>query len=134
MSLFVLVFYIMFIVFIIKVKKAAQSGGNLEGERKQGGRYSAINQTETKENGLFDSVSSAELKWEEARQPKIRNNNLWGEDKYAKQRSVALRLMEGDPVPSGYVKIKCPYCGAENLVTKNCKKYHSCYFCRVPID
>ena len=71
---------------------------------------------------------------EERVQPKIRNNNLWGEDEHAHQRIVALRLMEGDPVPEGYVKVKCPYCAAENLVTKHCKQYHSCYFCRVPID
>lgn len=71
---------------------------------------------------------------EEKYQPKIRTNNLWGEDEHAGQRIVALRLMEGDPVPEGYVKIKCPYCGADNLVTKHCKQYHSCYFCRVPID
>lgn len=71
---------------------------------------------------------------EEKIQPKIRNNNLWGEDEHANRRIVALRLMEGDPVPEGYVKIKCPYCGADNLVTKHCKQYHSCYFCRVPID
>lgn len=71
---------------------------------------------------------------EETLQPKIRNNNLWGEDKYANRRIVALRLMEGDPVPNGYEVIRCPYCAAENLVTGKCKQYHSCYFCRVPID
>ena len=71
---------------------------------------------------------------EEMVQPRIRTNNLWGEDEHAGQRIVALRLMEGDPVPEGYVRIKCPYCGADNLVTKHCKQYHSCYFCRVPID
>ena len=75
-----------------------------------------------------------ELHKEESIQPKIRNNNLWGEDAHAHQRIVALRLMEGDPVPEGYVKVTCPYCAAENLVTKHCKQYHSCYFCRVPID
>ena len=71
---------------------------------------------------------------EERYQPKIRTNNLWGEDEHAGKRIVALRLMEGDPVPEGYERIKCPYCGADNLVTKHCKQYHSCYFCRVPID
>ena len=71
---------------------------------------------------------------EEHYQPQIRTNNLWGEDEYADRRIVALRLMEGDPVPAGYTKIKCPYCAADNLVTKHCKQYHSCYFCRVPID
>lgn len=71
---------------------------------------------------------------EEAHQPRIRTNNLWGEDQHAHERIVALRLMEGDPVPEGYTRIKCPYCGADNLVTKHCKQYHSCYFCRVPID
>ena len=71
---------------------------------------------------------------EEKIQPRIRTNNLWGEDEHASQRIVALRLMEGDPVPEGYVRVKCPYCGADNLVTKHCRQYHSCYFCRVPID
>lgn len=71
---------------------------------------------------------------EEQIQPKIRTNNLWGEDEHAHQRIVALRLMEGDSVPEGYVTIRCPYCAADNLVTKHCKQYHSCYFCRVPID
>ena len=71
---------------------------------------------------------------EESFQPKIRNNNLWGEDEHASQRIVALRLMEGDPVPEANTRIKCPYCAADNLVTKHCKQYHSCYFCRVPID
>ena len=71
---------------------------------------------------------------EEGFQPKIRTNNLWGEDEHAAKRIVALRLMEGDPVPEGYTRIKCPYCAADNLVTKHCKQYHSCYFCRVPID
>ena len=71
---------------------------------------------------------------EEHYQPKIRTNNLWGEDEHAGKRIVALRLMEGDPVPEGYERIKCPYCAADNLVTKHCKQYHSCYFCRVPID
>lgn len=71
---------------------------------------------------------------EENMQSKIRTNNLWGEDAHAKQRIVALRLMEGDPIPDGYIKIRCPYCAADNLVTKHGKQYHSCYFCRVPID
>ena len=71
---------------------------------------------------------------EELFQPQIRTNNLWGEDEHAGKRIVALRLMEGDPVPEGYERIKCPYCAADNLVTKHCNQYHSCYFCRVPID
>ena len=71
---------------------------------------------------------------EERYQPKIRTHNWWGEDEHAGKRIVALRLMEGDPVPEGYERIKCPYCAADNLVTKHCKQYHSCYFCRVPID
>lgn len=71
---------------------------------------------------------------EETLQPKIRTNHLWGEDKFADKRIVALRLMEGDPIPKGYIRIKCAYCGADNLVTQNCRQYHSCYFCRVPID
>lgn len=71
---------------------------------------------------------------EETLQPQIRTNSLWEEDKHAGKRIVALRLMEGEAVPQGYVQVKCSYCGADNLVTQNCKQYHSCYFCRVPID
>lgn len=128
MSLFGLIFYIIIIVFLINAKKAAQSGGN----QKSGTElFDAIPNVPTKKKV---DRTFMEPHREEARQPKIRTNNLWGEDEHAKQRIVALRLMEGDPVPGGYEKIRCPYCGADNLVTKHCKEYHSCYFCRVPID
>ena len=56
------------------------------------------------------------------------------QDNYRGKRSVATRLMEGDPVPEGYLGISCHYCGAVNLVKKNSRAKHSCYFCREPID
>lgn len=159
MGLFGLIFYIAIIVFIIKVKQTAQSGASQKSGTNYGGKHLAQKHTEAKQMELFDMISEVSEKKtkvhdaipnvptkkkpdrtymephkEEARQPKIRTNNLWGEDEHANQRIVALRLMEGDPVPGGYEKIRCPYCGADNLVTKHCKEYHSCYFCRVPID
>lgn len=75
-----------------------------------------------------------EAKKDNVWQSNQRKHTLWDEDPYAKQRSVALRLMEGDPVPEKYKRVKCPYCAADNLVVKGSKQYHSCYFCRVPID
>lgn len=148
MSIFTILFYIMIIVMIVKAKKGENQPSG------QKGNYSAkttmpisspkqrrkSNVSQKEES--FPNVprkkqvekSFMEPHREETKQPKIRTNNLWGEDKYAGQRIVALRLMEGDPVPQGYHMIKCPYCAAENLVTKNCKQHHSCYFCRVPID
>ncbi len=56
------------------------------------------------------------------------------QDNYKGKRTVAVRLMEGDPVPEGYRGIACHYCGAVNLVKKNSPAKHSCYFCREPID
>lgn len=122
MGLFGIIFYIIIIVIFINAKKMAQSGSDYKRNSSPQGKYSGQKQ-----------ISNVPKK-EEQIQPKIRTNNLWGEDEHAHQRIVALRLMEGDPVPEGYEKIKCPYCGADNLVTKHCKQYHSCYFCRVPID
>lgn len=108
------------------VSNKAKTGRQMESEQKQ-----AIPNVPRKKERRNISL---EPHREEHIQPRIRANNLWGEDKFANQRIVALRLMEGDPVPQGYVVIRCPYCAAENLVTKNCKQHHSCYFCRVPID
>lgn len=159
MGLFGLIFYIVIIVFIIKAKQTARTGGSPKKGTNYSGKHLTQKRTEAKKTEMFDTLPNVPVKKkelfdaipnvpsrkkadrtymephrEEARQPKIRTNNLWGEDEHAKQRIVALRLMEGDPVPEGYEKIKCPYCGADNLVTKRCKEYHSCYFCRVPID
>ena len=160
MNLFGIVFYIIIIAVFINAKKAAQSEKGQKQASYKGKEKGNRNITENKASGNYsgqktltshvpekkataipnvpvkkkkESVYMAPHR-EEVRQPKIRTNNLWGEDEHAKQRIVALRLMEGDPVPQGYVKIRCPYCAADNLVTKNCKQYHSCYFCRVPID
>ena len=145
MNFFGILFYLMIIVFFIKAKKTAESGKSASHEKKHKGSYSGQTQvpnvpksgkisTPNVSGGKRTEKAFAEPHREEQYQPKIRTNNLWGEDEHAHRRIVALRLMEGDPVPEGYVKIKCPYCGADNLVTKHCKQYHSCYFCRVPID
>ena len=144
MEFFGIVFYIIIFAVFISAKKAAQNGRSDSSEKTR---------TATKRKTVLPNVPGRgktvipnvppkkkiptiymEPHTEEKYQPKIRNNNLWGEDEHASKRIVALRLMEGDPVPEGYTRIKCPYCGADNLVTKHCKQYHSCYFCRVPID
>ena len=158
MELFGVIFYIIIFVVIAKAKKASQLNGEDKAKRKtlpnvptKGGiptpnvstkdRTSTPN-VSTKGRTAIPNVPSKkrqvpvfmEPHKEELFQPQIRTNNLWGEDEHASQRIVALRLMEGDPVPEGYERIKCPYCAADNLVTKHCNQYHSCYFCRVPID
>lgn len=158
MEFFGIIFYIIIFAVIASAKKAARSNGENTSKKKswmdipnQGNGLG--NNMATKGKMAKPNVSSKgktaipnvpnkkrqvpvlmEPHREESSQPKIRNNNLWGEDEHASQRIVALRLMEGDPVPEGYTRIKCPYCAADNLVTKHCKQYHSCYFCRVPID
>lgn len=43
--------------------------------------------------------------------------------------NYALRWMEGDPVKPGYRIVKCGYCGAENMLNGQSRKYN-CYFCR----
>lgn len=158
MSFFGIIFYIVIIVIFINAKKAAQSGNNsskratvipnVPNKEKKSipnvpeNNRKTIPNVPTKRQNAISNVpmkkrrerTFMEPHKEETLQPKIRTNNLWGEDEHANQRIVALRLMEGDPVPEGYVKIRCPYCAADNLVTKHCKQYHSCYFCRVPID
>ena len=163
MELFGIIFYVIIIAIFINAKRMAQSGEQQNKSRNrniQPGKYSgqrtpSVNIPHVLKKGyeVKPNVSKSgktavpnvpvkkrientfmEPHEEERIQPKIRNHDLWGEDEYANQRIAALRLMEGDPVPEGYVKIKCPYCAAENLVTKHCKQYHSCYFCRVPID
>ena len=163
MELFGIIFYVIIIAIFINAKRMAQSGEqqNKSGNRNiQPGKYSGqitppanMPEVSQKEYEAKPNVPKSgrtaipnipvkkglektfmEPHEEERIQPKIRNHDLWGEDERANQRIVALRLMEGDAVPEGYVKVKCPYCAAENLVTKHCKQYHSCYFCRVPID
>ena len=148
MSFLGIIFYIIIIVIFINVKKSAQSGSNVSKKEKKIIPNVPANKRKTIPNipkngkAVIPNVPISkktnktfmEPHKEEVRQPQIRTNNLWGEDEHAHQRIVALRLMEGDPVPEGYIKIRCPYCGADNLVTKHCKEYHSCYFCRVPID
>ena len=163
MELFGIIFYIIFFAIIVRAKKSVQSGsgynrshnrskplGNYSGQKVNTAEKGMVSDKEKKsipnvpknQKVVLPNVprkkkserTFMEPHKEEKIQPKIRTNNLWGEDAHAGQRIVALRLMEGDPVPESYVRIKCPYCGADNLVTKNCKQYHSCYFCRVPID
>ena len=143
MELFGIVFYIIIIVIFINAKKMAQSGKEQSGipNVPKSGKGITPNVPKSGKSVTPNVPAKKSQKKtfmephrEERIQPKIRNNNLWGEDEHAHKRIVALRLMEGDPVPEGYVKIRCPYCAADNLVTKHCKQYHSCYFCRVPID
>ena len=162
MEIFGIIFYIIIIVIFASAKMTAQSGrerntrknvfdateigksikSNMQGLNIPTKSKTVIPNKPTKGKTITPNVPQKkkytsvfmEPHKEERYQPKIRTNNLWGEDEHAAKRIVALRLMEGDPVPEGYVRIKCPYCGADNLVTKHCKQYHSCYFCRVPID
>lgn len=157
MELFGIIFYIIIFAVLASVKRAVRSGDrdtirktsvnmptkgktitpNVSNQGKIG-----IPNVPTKGRTAIPNVPSKKRQTpvfmephkEERYQPKIRTNNLWGEDEHAGKRIVALRLMEGDPVPEGYERIKCPYCAADNLVTKHCKQYHSCYFCRVSID
>ncbi|MBR5597882.1 MAG: hypothetical protein IKW30_10800 [Lachnospiraceae bacterium] len=132
MELFGIIFYVIIIAIFAGAKKAAKSGKGTTAipNIQKKGRYSMPNVPPMKKSTSIFMEPHVEEKY----QPKIRTNNLWGEDEHADKRIVALRLMEGDPVPQGYVRIQCPYCAADNLVTKHCKQYHSCYFCRVPID
>ena len=146
MEIFGLLFYVIIFAAIVRAKKTAQSENNHRSSHDlpnvpkskrtivpnmpKNGRTIVPN-VPMKKKMEKDFMEPHE---EEKIQLRIRTNNLWGEDEHAHQRIVALRLMEGDPVPAGYVRIKCPYCNADNLVTKDCKQYHSCYFCRVPID
>lgn len=145
MEIFGLLFYVIIFVIFVKAKKSAESGKNHKRSYNipnipKNGRTIVPNAPKNGRTIVPNvPVKKVEKNFmephrEEQVQPRIRNNNLWGEDEHAHQRIVALRLMEGDAVPSGYVRIKCPYCNADNLVTKDCKQYHSCYFCRVPID
>ncbi len=45
-------------------------------------------------------------------------------------RREGIRLYPGDAAPRGMRVIKCPYCGAENLVAENSREKYGCYFCR----
>lgn len=144
MEFFGIIFYVIIFAVFASAKKAAQNGRVHGSEKTKASakRKTAIPNVPGKGKTVTPNVPRKkkypaifmEPHTEEKHQPVIRNNNLWGEDEHASKRIVALRLMEGDPVPEGYTRIKCPYCGADNLVTKHCKQYHSCYFCRVPID
>lgn len=144
MEFFGIIFYIIIIAIFVKAKKAAQSGEKVKRATPNVPKNGKGIVPNVPKNGKTITPNvpvkkKAEKNFmeshrEEKYQPKIRTNNLWGEDEHAHQRIVAIRLMEGEPVPEGYEKIRCPYCGADNLITKHCKQYHSCYFCRVPID
>lgn len=131
MELFGIIFYIIIFAIFINAKRAAGSGSEQK-RRNVPKKGTSVTPNVPRKKKYPQTIMEPHK--EEMYQPKIRTNNLWGEDEHARQRIVALRLMEGDPVPEGYVKIRCPYCAADNLVTKHCKQYHSCYFCRVPID
>lgn len=42
----------------------------------------------------------------------------------------AVRLYEGDSVPTGMRRVRCSYCAADNLVPENSRQRYTCYFCR----
>ena len=42
----------------------------------------------------------------------------------------AVRLYEGDSVPTGMRRVKCSYCAADNLVPEKSRQRYTCYFCR----
>lgn len=43
------------------------------------------------------------------------------------------RLVEGDVVPRGMIKVDCSYCGAENLIQPRDRGNCVCYFCRTKL-
>lgn len=44
--------------------------------------------------------------------------------------AVAERYLDGDLIPQGKQRVKCGYCGADNLVPIQPRTRYSCYFCR----
>lgn len=44
--------------------------------------------------------------------------------------AVAERYLDGDLTPQGKRRVKCGYCGADNLVPMQPGTRYSCYFCR----
>lgn len=44
--------------------------------------------------------------------------------------AVAERYLDGDLIPQGKRRVKCGYCGADNLLPMQPGTRYSCYFCR----
>lgn len=44
--------------------------------------------------------------------------------------AVAERYLDGDLIPQGRQRVKCGYCGADNLLPMQPRTRYSCYFCR----
>lgn len=44
--------------------------------------------------------------------------------------AVAERYLDGDLIPQSKRRVKCGYCGAENLLPMQPRTRYSCYFCR----
>lgn len=64
---------------------------------------------------------------EEERQAAIRHKKMYGNAK------VGGRLLLGDAVPRGMMKVDCAYCGAENLLKPGDRGNCLCYFCRTKL-
>ncbi len=64
---------------------------------------------------------------EEERQAAIRHKKMYGNAK------VGGRLMLGDAIPRGMMKVDCTYCGAENLLKPGDRGNCLCYFCRTKL-
>jgi hypothetical protein len=144
----VFIFYVVFFTVIFKsVKKSAGEGKKQSSSTKKNSSRKMTTAGKTRKNAKPAASARPNVPTakpvdkpvmdryeEEYHQPTDSYGYSFGEDKHKDKRVVALRLMEGDPVPEGYVGITCHYCGAVNLVTQGCHNYHSCYFCREPID
>lgn len=72
------------------------------------------------------------VKAEQENKNNLEENNRNEKNRQKKEGYVktAGRLLLGDPVPNGARKIKCSYCGAENLVPLHDHSPYHCYFCR----
>ncbi len=64
---------------------------------------------------------------EEERQAAIRHKKMYGNAK------VGGRLLLGDAIPRGMMKVDCTYCGAENLLRPGDRGNCLCYFCRTKL-
>lgn len=64
---------------------------------------------------------------EEERQAAIRHRKMYGNAK------VGGRLLLGDAIPRGMMKVDCGYCGAENLLRPGDRGNCLCYFCRTKL-
>ncbi|MBD5545607.1 MAG: hypothetical protein HDR01_15525 [Lachnospiraceae bacterium] len=72
------------------------------------------------------AVDQAEHQAEE-RQAAIRQKKMYGNAK------VGRRLLLGDPIPKGMIRVDCGYCGAENVLKSSDRGNCLCYFCRTKL-